>query len=153
MIALLLTGVVGLLTLIVGALGMMAKKILKLCAETNDAVNMQHERKDADGNVPPKIFDLVWENHKKTDELIGWKRGYDEGPLDNGHKVREFVDDTNKRLDHHSDELRKMKADQQKQLDALRTTMEDKGHTIEEIEAALERVQKRMSRDCGDGGD
>ena len=73
-----------------------AKKTNITADEVNDAVNHRHQR----GEGALKLYDLVWENHQKTDELIGWKRGYEAvGLLDNGGKVSKFVDETRKRLD------------------------------------------------------
>ena len=63
----------------------------KQVAEINDAVNHRHNKVNPDGTMPNKLFDLVWESHNDCKELIEWKRGYDNGPLDNGHKVVTFV--------------------------------------------------------------
>ena len=63
--------------------------------EINDAVNHRHEKRGADA---PKLYDLAWENHRKVDELVEWKRTYQGGPLDDGNKVVEFVDRTERRL-------------------------------------------------------
>lgn len=64
-------------------------------SQINDAVNHRHDKKGQDA---PKLYDMMWENHLKADELIQWKRGYDGGPLDDGTKVQEFFDETNDRL-------------------------------------------------------
>lgn len=64
--------------------------------EINDAVNHRHEKKGPDA---PKLYDLIWENHEKSNELIEWKRGYDDGPLGTGGQVDRFVEKTNRRLD------------------------------------------------------
>jgi hypothetical protein len=69
--------------------------------EINDAVNHRHLKAANGSDVPPKLFDLVWESHKDSKELIEWKRGYDGGPLDNGTKVEEFVD----RMDNLADKV------------------------------------------------
>ena len=63
--------------------------------EINDAVNHRHEKRGADA---PKLYDLAWENHRKVDELIEWKRTYQGGPLDDGNKVVDFVESTERRL-------------------------------------------------------
>lgn len=41
--------------------------------EINDAVNHRHER----GDGALKLYDLVYENHKKTDELVEWNKRQD----------------------------------------------------------------------------
>lgn len=64
--------------------------------DINDAVNHRHEKR---GEGAMKLYDLVWENHKKADELIDWKRGYEGGPLDNGQKVCDFVDTITERVE------------------------------------------------------
>ena len=63
--------------------------------QVNDAVNHRHEKR---GEGAMKLYDLAWENHKATDELISWKRSYEGGPLDKGDKVREFCQQTEERL-------------------------------------------------------
>lgn len=63
--------------------------------EINDAVNHKHDKA---GPGAAKLYDLMWENHQKADELIQWKRSYDGGPLDHGAKVVEFVETTTDRL-------------------------------------------------------
>ncbi len=65
-------------------------------AEVNDAVNHRTEKH---GDKALKLYDLVWENHEKTDELIGWKRGYDESPLATGKQVIAYVRDTDTRVE------------------------------------------------------
>lgn len=75
--------------------GAASKKLKKIMNEINDAVNHRHDKKGPDA---PKLYDLIWENHEKADELIQWKRSYDGGPLDNGIKVMEFFEETNSRL-------------------------------------------------------
>lgn len=61
--------------------------------QVNDSVNHRHE------TGTPRIYDLMISVNKTTertearvDELIEWKRTYDGGPLADGLKVREFVD-------------------------------------------------------------
>jgi len=84
--------------------------------EINDAVNHRHER----GPDALKLYDLALDNHattrvleqqnkalaKQGNELIEWKRSYENGPLDTGSKVGEFVElvedhmtETKERLD------------------------------------------------------
>lgn len=65
-------------------------------AEINDAVNHRHEKR---GDGALKLYDLVWENHQKADELIDWKRSYEGGPMDNGAKVVEFVETITERIE------------------------------------------------------
>ena len=64
--------------------------------QINDAVNNRHEKA---GPNAPKLYDAVIHLHertdhidKKADELLEWKRTYDEGPLSNGPKVIAFVE-------------------------------------------------------------
>ena len=56
--------------------------------EVNDAVNHRHEKHGASSL---KLYDLVWENHQRSNELIEWKRTYDDGPFCEGQKVNDFV--------------------------------------------------------------
>ena len=72
------------------------KRNSRVVEEINDAVNHRHLRADSSGNVPLKMYDLIWETHQRGDELIEWKRSYDHGPLDNGQKVHEFVQKVDK---------------------------------------------------------
>jgi len=65
------------------------EELTKVLTEVNDAVNHKHEKRGPDAM---KMYDLVWETHEKVDEVIQWKRSYDGGPLDMGHKVVNFVD-------------------------------------------------------------
>ena len=86
---------------IVGFFGVVVTALLSYLThrhtrEINDAVNHRHEKRGADA---PKLYDMMWENHQKADELIQWKRSYDGGPLDHGCKVVEFVEETEHRLD------------------------------------------------------
>jgi hypothetical protein len=48
-------------------------KIEKSTNEINDAVNNRHLKSDSKGNVPPKLYDLVIDNHLKITELYKWK--------------------------------------------------------------------------------
>ena len=74
-------------------------------SDINDAVNHRHIKK---GNDALKLYDLVWENHLKSTELIEWKRTYDGGPLDSGTKVEDFFDSTTKRLETLSSDIAKI---------------------------------------------
>lgn len=51
---------------------MKQNKVQRNVEEINDAVNHRHKRGD-DCNVPPKLYDLAWENHQKIDGLVNWK--------------------------------------------------------------------------------
>ena len=64
-----------------------AAKAKREASQANDAVNHRH----AVGT--PRLYDLALRNDERTDELIEWKRGYDGGPLDDGQKVEQFVDE------------------------------------------------------------
>jgi hypothetical protein len=50
----------------------------------------------------PRIYDMIFDLHTASKELIAWKHSYDGGPLDNGAKVKEFVD----RIDSELTEIR-----------------------------------------------
>jgi hypothetical protein len=73
-----------------------AKDSRRIIEEINDAVNHRHDKKGPDA---PKLYDLIWENHKKSDELIQWKRSYDDGPMEDGTKATVFFIETQNRLD------------------------------------------------------
>ena len=68
----------------------------KHAREINDSVNHKHEKA---GPGALKLYDLVWHNFQTAQELIEWKRGYDDGPLSTGSKVFEFVQETGERLE------------------------------------------------------
>lgn len=85
--------------------------------EVNDAVNHRHEKRGPDAK---KLYDLAVENHERARkvesqvaELVEWKRGYSEGPLDTGQKVLAFCEETSRRFS---------KIDEK--LDEFRTNME-----------------------------
>ena len=79
----------------------------KEVSEINDAVNHRHIKK---GPTALKLYDLVWENHTTAKELIEWKRSYDKGPLDDGHKVTEFVDHVNSKLQDVEDSIENLES-------------------------------------------
>ncbi len=63
-----------------------ARGAKKESAQANDAVNHRH----ATGT--PRLYDLALRNDERTDELIAWKRGYEQaGHLDTGEKVEAFM--------------------------------------------------------------
>lgn len=79
-----------------------AKTARKNAEEANDAVNHRH-------TTEPKLYDLALKNHAMARELIEWKRGYAEGPLDSGSKAQNFVNATNahiERLDKKIDQIK-----------------------------------------------
>ena len=41
--------------------------------DINDAVNNRHLRKDEDGKMPPKLYDLAISNNLKIGEIVEWK--------------------------------------------------------------------------------
>jgi len=89
------------LVALIGFIGVFVSAVFSyLChrhaREINDAVNHRHI-KTGDPNAP-KLFDLVWENHQKADELIQWKRSYDGGPLDTGAKASQWVTDISQQI-------------------------------------------------------
>ena len=92
---------------LIGLIGVITTSIFgylthKHAREINDAVNHRHEKR---GEGAPKMYDLVWENHQKADELLDWKRSYEGGPLDHGAKVKDFVDGVHERLEKIEDKL------------------------------------------------
>ena len=80
-------------------------KAKKDIADVNDAVNHRHV-KAGDGAL--KLYDLVWENHQRSNELIEWKRGYDGGSFSEPAKVEQFVNQTSAFQMHATDELKKL---------------------------------------------
>jgi hypothetical protein len=94
LIVLFIMGFIALVGVAVSAwVAVTSKRVLN---EVNDAVNHRHEKR---GDGAPKMYDLLWETHEKTDELIEWKRTYDGGPLSTGLKVVNFVSAVNDRLE------------------------------------------------------
>ena len=62
--------------------------------QVNDAVNNVHK------SGGKRIYDLALENHQKvnevkkhSEELIKWKRSYDDSPWKSGEHVKEWLDD------------------------------------------------------------
>jgi hypothetical protein len=73
--------------------------------QTNDAVNHIH------GTGKERLYDLVLGNTSKlldvksdTDELVAWKKGYDETPWNNGDGVKDW-------LEKHQEEIQEIKAE------------------------------------------
>lgn len=94
LVVLIIMGFIALIGISVSAwVAVTSKRVLN---EVNDAVNHRHEKR---GDGAPKMYDLLWETHEKSNELIEWKRTYDGGPLSTGLKVVEFVDTVFDRLD------------------------------------------------------
>ena len=77
-------------------------KSRKVLYDVNDAVNHRHEKK---GVGALKMYDLLWETHARSNELIEWKRSYDDGPLDNGSKVHDFMAGLESRLQKIEDKI------------------------------------------------
>lgn len=63
-----------------------AKAGRQQAAEINDAVN--HSEKLG----TPRIYDLVLASRADLAELVEWKRGHHNGPLDTGARAVEFAD-------------------------------------------------------------
>ena len=80
-------------------------KAKKDIADVNDAVNHRHV-KAGDGAL--KLYDLVWENHQRANELIEWKRGYDGGSFSEPSKVEKFVREASDFQQHTTDELQRL---------------------------------------------
>ena len=66
--------------------------------DINDAVNHRHTKTDANGNMPPKLYDLVISNAEramrledKVDGLTEWRHGYDRSAFPNAEAIDEFV--------------------------------------------------------------
>ena len=72
--------------------------------DINDAVNNRHLRKDEDGKMPPKLYDLAISNNLKIEEIVEWKNGYDESPFGNTEEINKFCD----RLDGIEDNQKKI---------------------------------------------
>ncbi len=53
---------------------------------TNDAVNNRHPDH-------PKLYDLALSNKDSTDELIEWRRSYNESPWADGHGVKTWLEE------------------------------------------------------------
>jgi hypothetical protein len=79
-------------------------KAKKDISQVNDAVNHRHEK----GHGALKLYDLVWENHTRSNELIEWKRGYDGGSFSEPAKVEKFVQAASDFQQHTTDEIQKL---------------------------------------------
>ena len=60
--------------------------------EANDAVNHRHKGQ-------PRLFDVVLKNHGHIEELVQWKRSYDDSPWKTGEGVNEWLAKYSDRLD------------------------------------------------------
>jgi len=75
------------------------KKIKKQVTETNDAVNHRHDKEPINGEAPPKLYDLVIDNHLKITELTEWKDGFklkDSGDVDDLFNRIETIEENQK---------------------------------------------------------
>jgi hypothetical protein len=105
-------------TAIIGAVGAwfaarahrQAKEGNARAGQINAAVN---DRSASD----PKLYELVLgmsrqlvQNTSHCAELVGWKRSYDDGPLDTGDKVVEFVGAIDAKLDEFGNRLEAIEA-------------------------------------------
>ena len=68
------------------------KRIERNTNEVNEAVNMRHTKRDADGNVPKRLYDLVIENHVNITDLQEWKNGYNGSAMSDADAVNSFCD-------------------------------------------------------------
>lgn len=68
------------------------RKIQKQADDINDAVNGRHSKKDADGNMPGKLYDLVIENHVNIHVIKKWMEGYDGSSLPDAEAVNDFCE-------------------------------------------------------------
>ena len=68
------------------------KRIERNTNEVNEAVNMRHTKRDADGNVPKRLYDLVIENHVNITDLQEWKNGYNGSVMSDASSVNSFCD-------------------------------------------------------------
>jgi hypothetical protein len=67
-------------------------KIARDTRDINDAVNHRHNKVDGNGNVPPKLYDLVIENHVNITDLQEWKNGYNGSAMSDASSVNSFCD-------------------------------------------------------------
>lgn len=63
-----------------------AKKAADQATSVNDAVNHRHPD-------TPRLFDLVVSNKLSTDELLEWKRSYNDSPWKDGEGVRKWLEE------------------------------------------------------------
>ena len=97
--------IISALTIVPASIGAIAAVMsARHSKQANDAVNHRHI------TGTPRLYDLALENHQKVDELVGWKRGYDESPWNNGSGVEEWLkehDDTHAAIIKRIEELEK----------------------------------------------
>lgn len=75
------------------------KKIKRQVTETNDAVNHRHDKEPINGEAPPKLYDLVIDNHLKITEITEWKNGFklkDSGDVDDLFNRIETIEENQK---------------------------------------------------------
>lgn len=72
-----------------------AKEGRDLGITIEDAVNHRHRHTDANGDSPPRLFDIALDNREALQSLKEWQESYQSeggGPLDSGEKVVEFLE-------------------------------------------------------------
>lgn len=112
----------GMFTVLVTSVGWCFRILLLIrtdAKDINDAVNHRHRHAGEDGSLPPRLFDLVIENHDiakeirpKVDDLHEWKKGYDGSGLSNAERVNELIS----RVDHVEGQLSSMSIDDERSI-------------------------------------
>lgn len=75
------------------------RKTEKVLDEINDAVNHRHQRTDANGDTPPKLYDVVLENRERIKELSEWREGYKGSAFGDSGDINDYLTRTDKRFD------------------------------------------------------
>ncbi len=60
--------IVAIITVFGGGIISLLLKLVSVISKVNEAVNEKHKRVDKDGNIPPKLFDIVLETNKLSKE-------------------------------------------------------------------------------------
>lgn len=78
--------IIAALTIIPASIGAIAAVMsARHSKQANDSVNHRHV------TGTPRLYDFALENHKKVDELVGWKRGFDDTPWNSGNGVEKWL--------------------------------------------------------------
>ena len=68
-----------------------AKKAAQQASSANDAVNHRHK-------TQPRLFDVVLKNNAAAQELLEWKRSYDDSPWNTGKGVKDWLEENRQEI-------------------------------------------------------
>ena len=99
------------------------------------------------GGSQPRIYDMIFDLHDSSKELVEWKRSYEGGPLDSGPKVVEFVSRVDRdlgKMDVTMDRLDIRLNEAMAKLDTKMDTTANRLGTI--MDSSLEKIDADLSQ-------